>query len=64
MKSMITKIIILILTFTAGAVCTYVYPHNTKMVQLEETRSGMFIIRDRKIYEVLELPTNNPNFQK
>jgi len=56
------KVLILLTVLFSGLMAGYVYG-SKGMVKLEQTRSGTFIIKNAKIYEVLELPTNNTSFQ-
>lgn len=56
------KALIILVTLFSGVSGGYLYG-SKGMVKLEQTRSGTFIIKNSKIYEVLELPTNNTSFQ-
>jgi hypothetical protein len=62
MKSTIAVMVIAFLC-GAGAHNLYTGAASNKLVKLEKTRSGMFIIEAGKIYEVLELPTSKSSFQ-
>ena len=35
---------------------------NTSYVKLEQTRSGMFIIKSNRIFRLYEISNNEPNF--
>lgn len=56
------KVLLVLTIFCSGLFGGYIYG-SKGMVKIEQTRSGMFVIRNAKIYEVLELPTNNTSFQ-
>ena len=60
-----STVVVMIIAFLcgAGAHNFYMGAAGNKMVKLEKTRSGMFIIESGKIYEVLELPTSKSSFQ-
>jgi hypothetical protein len=62
MKSTIALLVIAFLC-GAGAHNFYMNSASNHLVKLEKTRSGMFIIEQGKIYEVLELPTQKTSFQ-
>ena len=64
MKTIITKLMVVIISGAFGAVAHgQMAVKDRDLVKLEKTRSGLFIIRENKIYEVLELPTENASFQ-
>jgi hypothetical protein len=63
--NIVTKVFVLAIVFLCGAGAHNFYINETRsnLVKLEKTRSGMFIIKDDKIFEVLELPTSKVSFQ-
>jgi hypothetical protein len=62
----IAKILVALVIFLSGAGAHQFYMNaaGNQMVKLEKTRSGLFIIEQGKIYEVLELPTSQVSFQE